>query len=185
MRDKLIFTELDHRLSVVKRWGILHTIQEQSVAEHCFNVAKIAYRIAWHWFNIHDTATLYAILGWAHEHDNLESLMGDPPTMVKPYINEELMAADHADLIPNYKPESEQVRNIVKLADMLEGYHFICMEMALGNTFVSNHFDNYFTEIQGFVADKWPNNKWLSDKVHDLMGDWIALKSTRHSRRGR
>lgn len=180
-----IFNELDHRLSVVKRWGILHTIQTQSVAEHCFNVERIATRIAAAWFGIRDAAEFNEISQWALNHDNLESLMGDPPTMVKPYIDEKAMAEDHKDLVFVYQP-SPHFRNIVKLADMLEGFHFICMERALGNNYVQNHHDNYYPEIMGFVERKWGQGSTIQIAVRDLMDSWSDdLRSTRFSRRGR
>lgn len=183
-----IFDEPDHRLSVVQRWGILHTIQKQSVAEHCFNVERIAIRIAKQWFNIDDPLILWAITQWAHHHDDLESLMGDPPTTVKPYFDEERMAKDHADLVPIRKPLNDDVRRIVKLADQLEAFHFLTIEMLLGNTYVGNHHASYYAEIQVFIRDNWTlPNEWMGvwDKARWLMNQFEKARSTRWSRAGR
>lgn len=181
-----IFNELDHRLSVVQRWGILHTIQKQSVAEHCFNVERIAVRIALEWFFLSDRLDILDVMLWAHNHDNLEAIMGDPPTMVKPYINEDAMAEDHEDLVPNRRPSTMLIKNIVKLADMLEGFHFICQEMKMGNTYVENHYDSYFIEIATFLKANFQDRlSVLAPLVRELMTSMSEEKSTRFSKRGR
>lgn len=190
MKNEEIWNEYDHRLSVIQRWGIATTIQKQSVAEHCFNVERLAIRIAKAWFDIGGPATgdgwKWEIVKWAHNHDNLEALMGDPPTMVKPYIDEDAMAEDHKDILPMYHPYNDYIKNIVKLADMLEGYRFLCMERALGNHFLDVHWTNYFNEVQGLLHDRFPQGGIVwRDKVLPFMLYLDGMKSTRVSKRGR
>jgi 5'-deoxynucleotidase YfbR-like HD superfamily hydrolase len=183
-----IFDELDHRLAVVKRWGILHTIQTQSVAEHCFNVERIAIRIGMEWFGLNEKGDgwKWEIMKWAHHHEDLESISGDLPTMIKPYFDEDAMAEDHAELIKPREPYDDYVRKIVKLADMIERYHFLSMERKLGNEFVINHWNKQIYEITAYIKKEWPNEWSLFDSLcRDWMIDVASSNSTRHSRRGR
>lgn len=181
-----IFGELDHRLSVVPRWQLLHTIQRQSVAEHMFNVARIAERIATQWFGINEDGYTARILYWALHHDDFEALSGDVPTMVKPYFDEEQFEEEHSNLIkPTKHSTPMHVREIVKLADMLEGFHFICTELKLGNSFVENHHVSYYQEIANFLQATWPDNQHLANLVADAMDEMLDYKSIRHSMRGR
>lgn len=176
-----IFGELDHRLSVVKRWGILLTIQTQSVAEHCFNTERIARRIAIDWFMIRDSDTLNVISQWALHHDDEEALSGDLPSMVKPYFDTFGFRLGYG--LEAAKPH-ETVVQIVKLADKMEGFHFLCMERALGNTYSSEHFtmewgiiDNYakFMEDEMF--------KGSDIKIRKLAKAWMISVQNLHSTR--
>lgn len=185
----LLFTDLDHRLSVVKRWGIAHTIQTQSVAEHVFNVERIALRIARLWFGIHDHRQLLDIMTMAHHHEDFEALSGDLPTMIKPYFNEGAFEREHKDLVPTFVPSEEwasSCRQIVKLADMLEGFHFLAMERALGNAYLSEHFEYEGPRIMKYVRETWPDNYLIVSLAQKALIDIVAgCKSSRHSRRGR
>lgn len=180
-----IFGDLDHRLSVVKRWGILHTVQEQSVAEHQFNVARIALRIAISWFDMQDKNELYLILRWALEHDDLEALTGDLPSMVKPYFDEAAAAKDHIDLTGGELPVPQEVRNIVKLADKMEGMYFLAMEMALGNQYCEKHYYEEFSIINRYARHTFttPIAMMVDDWLNDLREN--PPRSIRWSKRGR
>lgn len=178
-----VFTELDHRLSVVKRWAILHTIQNQSVAEHMFNVARMAERISKQWFGMSDEASM-RVVRFALHHDDFEALSGDLPTMVKPYFNESEFEREHSELIEAIEEEPWVVK-IVKLADKLEGYHFLCIEAALGNTYSRNHLDAERPIILKYVSSTWPLDDTLFNAVANTMRDFRSSASTRHSKRGR
>lgn len=178
------FSELDHRLSVVKRWGILHTVQDQSVAEHVHNVVRIVTRIGPGWFGLDHIELLTAIL-WAHHHDDEESLTGDLPTMVKPWFDEGNFIDNHRDLLQATVLPPEKITKIVKLADKMEGMYFLAMEMALGNHFVVNHYDDEIPRIAKYAKENF------DDRVELAVVDWLSnlshkpLRSTRYSRRGR
>lgn len=127
-----MLTELEDRLSTVPRWGIVRTIQKQTVMEHCGRVAIIANRIAIKWFGILDAITLYETINFALHHDDVEAVSGDVPSIVKDLVNEEGMKARYCkELRPI--PVSDMARKIVRIADKMEALIFINTEMALGN----------------------------------------------------
>lgn len=178
-----IFDELDHRLSVVKRWGILHTLQNQSVAEHVHNVVRITLRIGVGWFKLSGEELFTALL-WAHHHDDPESLTGDMPTMSKPWFDEGAFIDAHKDLLDYTVLPPQHIVDIVKLADKMEGYYFLAMENALGNQFSYPHFQAEFHIIETFAGKIWgPGN--IQRRVVEWMKEVGGPRSTRHSRRGR
>jgi hypothetical protein len=131
---KPIWTEIDFRLSVVNRWQVMPTIRKQSVAEHQHNVAKIAERLAEEVFGVIDYTTLYLVVAYALEHDDLEAVIGDPPSYTKPYLDEQTMALDFAPFMRD-PPEDPPmlVRIIVKCADYIDAAVFLRVEISMGN----------------------------------------------------
>lgn len=181
---KPVFSDLDHRLSVVKRWGILHTIQNQSVAEHVHNVVRITMRIGYNWFHLDRDQMLTAII-WAHHHDDAESLTGDLPTMVKPWFDEDEFEMAHEDLLTVTTLPPDDIENIVKLADKMEGLYFLYMERALGNLYADYHVDAELPIIQKFIVRVWGKDSPILKKFGAWETSIRKIRSQRHSRRGR
>jgi 5'-deoxynucleotidase YfbR-like HD superfamily hydrolase len=131
-----VFDELDYRLSLVPRWVVLGTIQKQSVAEHCFNVERIARKIAVVWFDLQDPKELNLLSQVALHHDDEEAITGDIPGPAKKGIfNETYLDA----LSAAWYNVDGQTRRIVKLADLMEAFWFLSMEVAMGNKYVERH----------------------------------------------
>lgn len=179
-----VFNDLDHRLSVVKRWAIAETIHKQSVSEHVFNVERMSVRIARDWMGIDDPEALFIIMSYAHHHDDTESLSGDLPTMVKPYFNEPEFTVDHADLVPPPELVTQLIKDIVKLADMLDGWWFLCVEHQLGNRYLEPHYNFEPGRIMAFANNTWPNTT-IPSLVQSQIDSMRDAASIRHSKRGR
>src|SRR5262245_55974581 len=82
-----MISELDDRLSTIKRWSIVRTITTQSVAEHCFNVQRICMKLA-PLFGITDRIHDWMDLSQAAlHHDDEEAITGDIPGTAKPYMS--------------------------------------------------------------------------------------------------
>lgn len=102
--------------STVKRFSIVKTVHEQSVAEHSFNVCMIARAIAKE-AGIRDDCR---IIKYALDHDLDEIFTGDVPTPAK------IRLGLHND----YNGKSHKLCTaaealIVKLADYIDAIHFI------------------------------------------------------------
>ena len=153
-----IFNELDHRLSVVKRWSVVQTIRQQSVAEHSYNVAVIALRIAEQWYGINGGAALTAILKRALFHDWWESITGDAPTYMKRFIDEssaitEFEANDVSEGVDLGDVNRDVYRIIVKMADYIDALIFLRMEVSLGNKSVVNHIREMEQRFKEFLEE--------------------------------
>jgi 5'-deoxynucleotidase YfbR-like HD superfamily hydrolase len=164
-----IFNELDHRLSVVPRWSILVTIQHQSVAEHCFNVERIARRMGSAWFGL-QINDLDSITQIALHHDDEESTTGDIPSPAKGKLLSERYLDSQSRMWYN---ADTQLRRIVKLADQMEAFWFLSMEISMGNKYVRNH-------RQAIGEKMFTSARDFGDETVHRLNAWVA--STREMR---
>lgn len=190
-----LFGELDYRLSVVDRWSVLSTIRKQSVAEHSYNVAIIAERLALKLFpNGYHPSRAYPITGevlhLALHHDRPESITGDNPSYMKPYVDESgalaKIPAAQADDDMNFATDDPWVKFIVKCADYIDALVFLRIEMSLGNKSVAyhlRHMEHRFREYVGkqvsvlgpTVSDVvgW-YNKDINDTLFGGVGQYVS-----------
>lgn len=116
-------------LSDVKRWGVVHTLRTQSVADHSFRVAIIAMSVCGRLGLPKRDAkwTLQQVITWALVHDVPEGLTGDIDGKFKRSDLDVKLAVSRAEMkaFPWCEPENEMVRWIVKVADYIETSTFI------------------------------------------------------------
>ena len=167
-QNKALMHELDDRLSTVKRWAIVRTISRQSVAEHCFNVQRICIKLA-PYFDMVEFEDLFELSQAALHHDDDEAVTGDIPGPAKLYVRANEKGVD-VGATAWYDDASDAIKAIVKLADMLEAYHFLTMEAKLGNSYIRNHRAKQRDKIHKFIQNhpNWPSNimyvcnEWMS-----------------------
>jgi hypothetical protein len=149
------------RLNFVYRWNVTPTIRRQSVAEHCFHVARTAmWLLERTTIDVPDNLRL-AILGYALTHDDNEAVNGDTPSPIK---------------APRNPSEMSVVEIVVKIADILEALAFIHEEAALGNRHGVLHSKLY---LQGILAHYWSGFPWLED-MHRLEAADLAEEYLQH-----
>lgn len=117
------------RSSHVKRWHIVETSKQQTVAEHIFNVCMIAEEICQslelpRWDQLD-------VIEYALHHDTPEAILGDIPTPTKNGILGGQLAEMLRHLERNADPKSTApnalAASIVKLADTLDAVHFLAL----------------------------------------------------------
>lgn len=113
------------RFQSIKRWHMIDTSRQQSIAEHSANVALLCYHIA------HTAPEVYfgpgiGVLLPALTHDFEEVFMGDIPTHTKKYLGGIDELERHL-LPPEYRTDAHNpnVRLLIKLADLADGIRFI------------------------------------------------------------
>ena len=143
------------RLSHIKRWAVIPTHQNQSVAEHSFNCVAL---LMWTADLLHvrfllDKEMIVAAL----IHDAEEAVTGDIPSPVKASVarNDE-----------SKELESITARTVMlNLVDAMEAYVFMLHEQSLGNTSIAwvaqdtqARVINYFEQ---FKQHMWKERKVL------------------------
>lgn len=161
-----------YRASEVMRWHIVKTRQKQSIAEHSFMVAMIA--------NVFlddllgetcdEMDSLRAqLLQYALVHDLDEVITGDIPSPFK-----QLMTVDVEDLtgdilgerMSNMFGACEMIKDIVKLADVVEAKKFLLMNKCSGHAeIVFAKLNTAVWEHYGALDDKYPDMNWEAVRV--------------------
>lgn len=135
------------RANDVKRWNMVNTTRQQTVAEHSFNVALIALDltelIEEH---IHDFEALpEEVIYFALHHDLLEVHTGDIPTPTKNAIMHMCDRGMYNDWEKSLDPDihadlnvfcGATVRRIIKCADVIEAVWFL-NQYGMGNHAIS------------------------------------------------
>ncbi len=150
-----MISELEYRLQTVPRWGIVRTIQKQTVAEHSFYVALIAPRIAiklYRWSPA--DPRMYDLHRYALLHDQLEAVTGDVPAIAKTCVDEQRIAAMFGDHIEEDPLADDELRAIVKVADLYETARFLATEMSMGNIGVRHVFIDVCDKLASFGNTK-------------------------------
>lgn len=133
---KLTFYDL-LRVGHIKRWHNVNTTREQTVAEHSYMVMLISLHLFDGLVGVPDDhgGALLLVLG-AMFHDSPEAAAGDTPTPAKRLIREvtgdpEIFDKLDRQLMPKLPylgrdmPLPPAFEEIIKIADAIEGYHFI------------------------------------------------------------
>ncbi len=142
------------RMKLIRRWPLMHNVQQENVAEHSLQVATVAHALALIHNHLQgdnlnaDRASTLALF-----HDASEVLTGDLPTPVKYYnpkiadeykkiedaaearlvsMAPELLKADFQALI-HQKDEDQRLKSLVKDADILCAYLKCLQELNMGN----------------------------------------------------
>lgn len=172
-------------LSTIKRWGVIRTLQTQSVADHSFNVAMYVDRV----MSRNETFTCEEIaeaVRYALWHDMSECFMSDIPTYVKARWNESHLV-EHKGMASRFgflrRPESPQapVVDIIKFCDVLESHLFLALDSQLGNLGLEKVKKKIYTELKTRYDKMVRHEFW--DGHRETM--WEDLKSTtRHFESG-
>lgn len=178
----MIFSELDHRMSVVPRYTVVETIRKQNLATHSYNVTIIARRITKRLDD--DNDLLDRVTEYALYHDYDETFSSDFPSYSKEFVNEKGISDRVDQLVDDEVPRDllggdtgPLVRFIVKCADYIDLCQFFRMEISLGNRSVAGHlrgaeyrFRKYVEESQGEItADAHLVYDWYQEDVVDRL----------------
>jgi len=154
----------------VRRWHIVQTSREQTLAEHSFAVAVLAGSLAaaMRYSGLMHHGLQLKLLQHALSHDLIEVRTGDMPTPFKRFLEEaggkgivekaeDLVDRDHSGAMRTVA--GTEIETIVKLADLIEAIYFLQ--------------DNGVGAHAKTVLDGLRFN--LTNAVNDAVKEWPAL----------
>ncbi len=112
------------RFHAVKRWHMIDTTRQQTLAEHSANVALLAYYLAitcpQMYFGAAEGVAAKALI-----HDLAESFTGDIPSHTKKFVTG--IDSLEGQVLPSmFRPDcTPVVRSLIKVCDLADGIRFI------------------------------------------------------------
>lgn len=170
------------RLALVPRWVVVPTLHKQSVAEHSFHVMHIAMWLyqqsAWgKEAKPNEVWQTLSLMYYAMIHDETEAITGDIPSPAgknhlpgKSKVYEEKFGHGATGA-------PEELKQILKMADLLEAWLFVKEDQQLGNDGlwqIEDDIRQRFREIAvDFPTDKeYPSPHY---KVNQLVADFYLV----------
>jgi 5'-deoxynucleotidase YfbR-like HD superfamily hydrolase len=173
-------------LSHVLHWHTVRTRRKPTVAEHSFRVAVIAMELAdrlykEHCLYDHTWEDDYMILQAALVHDGPESETGDLPHTTKAQLPNGLWKDVERTFCPSVTTFSDSITDLVKIADLMECYMFICEE-GIGteahNAEIATRSDIDLAVAAAMAKFGW---KPLTGVVWGIIADSRLPSDTRHN----
>lgn len=131
MKDTFILGRFDRNLADVRRWAIVRTIRQQSVAEHSYFVALMMPKLLRE-CGYSDPDFILRAVEYALVHDRDEVLSGDVATPIKKRIKEGVFDAV-AEEFGLKADADEDIKLATKVLDLFEAALFLAEEIAMGN----------------------------------------------------
>ena len=163
-----------NRMKHIKRWALMHSLNEENVLEHTAQVSVIAHVLAEiknRYFN--GNVDVLKVLLYAQYHETSEVITGDLPTPIK-YFNKEinhaykdiekgaclkLLETLPAELKSVYSAyvladETSEEYKIMKAADKISAYIKCVEELKSGNTEFLKAKETIFAELEKSDRDE-------------------------------
>lgn len=174
-------------LSHVHRWSIARLIKPQNVAEHSFYVTHYAVQIC-QLLGIGDENFYAAVMHYALWHDVDECFTGDIIGPVKRSVQDK----DKFDLYKakgmaerfNYVPDpSDDIKSIIKCADLLDEVLYLSGEMQMGNNSVGSFRENALHRLwRAWNNLPWKDNSTERERLWELeVASRIKVEQMGHS----
>lgn len=164
------------RASHTKRWGIVRTIKQQTLADHGYNVTMISMIlfekiIPDTGYDIENERSINKLktMEWALYHDLPELVYNDLPSPVKQFVAKRcgnVFDEMEKGLSENFDKHKMAVTNtpfkvIVKIADIIDGIVFLNSEgMGKHSDTVENKLLNYFDQLIIEAKEKHHTCDW-------------------------
>lgn len=169
------------RLSVVPRWAVIPTVCNQNVAEHSFHVCSLVLWLADRSAAVaRGSVTREQLMYAALFHDESEALTGDIAAPAKRWMDKSQFD-DLSERLGILEFEDDNIKSIIKVADLMEALVFLHEEKAQGNDSVQriklDVFNNLAVAWAGFEYYGESHKPGACEIVREILSH---LNATRH-----